>query len=117
MSTSLPVTHPQAIDLVSSLDRDILSFLVKIAVLDSGKDEIQEEIVKELTRILVIDSCTLYLRDESTDHWVIQKTFSADGLWTSHVVPIDKNTKEIITKKTDNLLIFDSSTFIWIILN
>ena len=90
MTTSLPVTHTQAIDLDSSLDRDILGFLVKIAILDSGKDEIQKEIIKELSRILVIDSCTLYLRDESTDHWVIRKTFSADELWTSHVVPIDE---------------------------
>jgi len=90
MTTSLPVTHTQAINLDSALDRDILSFLVNIAVLDAGKDEIQKEFIKELARILVVDSCTLYLRDPSTDHWVIQKTFSAEARWTSHIVPIDE---------------------------
>jgi PAS domain S-box-containing protein len=90
MTSTLPVSKSKTIDRESVLDRELLKFLGDLAVMDADSDEAQAEIIGELTRILGMERCALYLRDESTDHWVIKKIFTLDSDWTSHVVPADE---------------------------
>ncbi len=90
MASTFPISQSKAFTLDSGLSQDVLNFFGDLAVIDAGKDEAQAEIMGQLIRILGIERCALYLRDESTDHWFIKKVCSSDGEWVSHVVPADE---------------------------
>ncbi len=90
MTSTMPVSQSKALVLDSPLRRDLLNFLGELAVMDASRDESQAEIMGKLSRILGVERCTLFLRDESTDHWIIRKNYAADSGWTSHVIPAEE---------------------------
>lgn len=90
MTSTLPVSQPKAFELDSPLRHELLNLLGELAVMDANHDESQAEIMEKLSRILGVEWCTLFLRDESTDHWIIKKNYAADSGWTSHVIPADE---------------------------
>ncbi len=86
--TSTSRVSPEKIKPLDSLvNQEALHYLGKLALVDADKDDAQAEIMGELAKILSIDYCALYLRDNATDHWVTKKVFSDEGGWTSEVVP------------------------------
>ena len=90
MASTFPVAQTKVMAPDTPWSGKVIRFLGKLAVMDAGEDDVQAEIMGDLTRLLDIEWCSLYLRDESTNHWVIKKVFSADSGWTSHVIPADE---------------------------
>jgi len=90
MASILTVSQSRAVTTDSPLSQEVINFLGELAVIDADKDDAQAEIMGEISRLLDIGWCALYLRDESTNQWVIKKVISAASGWTSHVVPANE---------------------------